>query len=161
LKKKTHNRPHSAPFLPFHPALADWTSLLIIKAAERLRSSFSDRLSELELEPKHYGILFLLRNCGSLSQVEIGEWMNIDRAPMVQIVDRLEQQGLVERKQNPQDRRLNAIALTQKGEAVLVRGTEIAKAVEDEFFAKLPASDRQQLHQLLTRLLESDLKKID
>lgn len=141
--------------MPLHPALARWTSVLLVKAADEIRRSFSDRLNILDIGPKHYGILFLLAYQEPLSQVELGHRMEIDRAPMVQLIDRLEQLGLVKRTPNPRDRRAHAILLTDKGREVLEQATELARTVEAEFFAPLSVEEREQLNVLLNRLMAS------
>lgn len=148
---KKHSTEHSA-FLPLRSALAKWTSVLLIKAADRLRHLFASYLTSLDIHPKHYGILFLLDEQGPLSQVEIGQQMGIDRAPMVQFIDYLEQLGLLERLPNPSDRRSYAITLTPKGQAFLKQATELARTVEAEFLSPLSVKERKQLHSLLTRL---------
>lgn len=128
--------------------------MLAIKVAERLNDLFTSYLITLDMRPKHYGILSLLAEQGPLSQVEIGQQMEIDRAPMVQHIDHLEQLGLVERKPNPTDRRSYAITLTSKGQEYLQQATEFAIEAESEFFTPLSIEERQQLHSLLTRLLQ-------
>lgn len=151
---KKHSTEERSKFLPLRPAQAKSTSVVAIKVAERLQDLFSTNLTVLEIRPKHYGILSLLGEQGPLSQAEIGQQVEIDRAPMVQHIDYLEQMGLVERKPNPSDRRSYAITLTPKGLDYLQRATEIAIAAESEFFAPLSPEERQQLHSLLTRLLQ-------
>ncbi|WP_158265974.1 MarR family winged helix-turn-helix transcriptional regulator [Chroococcidiopsis sp. CCALA 051] len=150
MKKNTGER---STFLPLRPALAKWTSVLLIKAADRLRHSFTSHLSPLEIHPKHYGILFLLDEQGPLSQAEIAQQVEVDRALMVQFIDRLEQLELVERMPNPSDRRSYAVTLTHKGQEFLKQATELARTAESEFLAPLSPEERQQLHDLLTRLL--------
>lgn len=78
--------------------------------------------------------------------------MGIDRAPMVQFIDHLEQLGLLERLPNPSDRRSYAITLTPKGQEFLEQATELARTVETEFLSPLSVKERKQLHSLLTRL---------
>lgn len=126
--------------------------MLLIEAADRLRYLFANSLKPLDIQPKHYGILFLLDEQGPLSQVEIGQQMGIDRAPMVQFIDSLEQLGLLERLPNPSDRRSYAITLTPKGQELLKQATELARTIETEFLSPLSIEERKQLHSLLARL---------
>lgn len=127
--------------------------MLLIKAADRLRHSFTSYLTSLEIHPKHYGILVLLDGQGPLSQAEIAHQMEVDRALMVQFIDRLEQLELVERLPNPTDRRSYAVTLTRKGQEFLKQATELARTAESEFLTPLSDEERQQLHNLLSRLL--------
>jgi DNA-binding MarR family transcriptional regulator len=152
LKKHAANR---STFIPFHPALSGWTGVLLVKAADEIRNAFGDRLAALGIGTKHFGILFTLDRKGAISQVELGQHMRIDRAPMVQHIDFLEGLGLVERTNNPRDRRAHAILLTEKGRKVLADATEIARQIETEFFAPLSIEQRQQLNSLLNQLMAS------
>jgi DNA-binding MarR family transcriptional regulator len=141
-------------FLPGHPALSAWTSVLLNKAADKTQSLFQRHLTELGIEIRHYGILFLIGQQGPLSQIELGQQLQIDRALMVQCIDHLESRQWVKRAPNPSDRRSHAITLTTEGQTILAQATAQAEAVEAEFLSPLSERERQQLHRLLTRLLE-------
>ncbi|MBD3882695.1 MarR family transcriptional regulator [Phormidium tenue FACHB-886] len=145
---------HRSTFLPLHPALAEITSVLLVEAADRTRHLFSDSLAPLKIQVKHFGILFLLAQQGSLSQVQLGKQLEVDRALIVRFVDYLEQLGVVQRTPNPTDRRSHIIVLTTKGNELLAQATDLARTCEEEFLAPLSEREQRQLHRLLARLLE-------
>jgi DNA-binding MarR family transcriptional regulator len=87
--------------------------------------------------------------------VELGQQMGIDRAPMVQHIDYLEQRGLVKRTLNPRDRRAHQLMLTDKGREVLAQALALARRVEAEVLAPLSAEEQAQLNHLMNRLLAS------
>lgn len=87
--------------------------------------------------------------------MELGQQLGIDRAPMVQHIDYLEQRGLVKRTPNPQDRRAYALMLVNKGQETLVQALELAHRVEAELLAPLSAEEQAQLNHLMNRLLAS------
>lgn len=129
--------------------------MLLIVAADEVRRLFREYLAPLDIQSKHFVILFLLANQGAMSQVEIGQATGVARAPMVQLIDHLEQRGLAERTPNPSDRRAHAVQITEKGREVLAQANEVASRVEAEIHAHLSAEERQQLNYLLNRLLGS------
>ncbi|MGL5836014.1 MAG: MarR family winged helix-turn-helix transcriptional regulator [Waterburya sp.] len=153
MNKRTDN--HS-PFLPQHPILAKWNGILLIKAAERTRELFNEKLKNLDLHSKHFGILFWLSQQDAQSQVELGERMKIDRAPMVQLIDHLEKQGLVERTPHRSDRRAHAIRITDSGREIYQQALQIAANIEAEVFSSLSQAERQQLNVLLNRIMENN-----
>lgn len=153
MRKRTYK--HSN-FLPQHPALAKWNSVLLIKAADRTRDLFNEYLKSLNLQSKHFGILFWLSKQGARSQVELGQQMEIDRTPMVQLIDYLEKQGLVERTPHPSDRRAHAVKITDAGQKVYLQAFQIAAMVEEEIFGSLSQVERQQLNILLNRMMGND-----
>ncbi len=135
--------------------MAKSTSFLLVKAGDKSRDLFSYYLTSLDIRLNHFAILFRLANQGLLSQVELGQQLGIDRAPMVQHIDYLEQRGLVKRTPNPQDRRAYALMLVDKGQETLVQALELAHRVEAELLAPLSAEEQAQLNHLMNRLLAS------
>jgi DNA-binding MarR family transcriptional regulator len=73
---------------------------------------------------------------------------------MVAIVDELEQRGLVERRPDPDDRRVHALYLTGAGRKLLARGRKIAAEHEAELTRGMSAADRKALVALLQRVVE-------
>jgi DNA-binding MarR family transcriptional regulator len=153
LNKRSKN---SSGFLPQHPVLAKWNSVLLIKIADRTRDLFNESLKSLDLHSKHFGILFWLSQLDAQSQVDLGEKMNINRAPMVQLIDYLEKQGFVERTPHPSDRRAHAIKITKNGREIYQQALQIAANVEAEIFGSLSQIERQQLNTLLNKLIKNN-----
>jgi DNA-binding MarR family transcriptional regulator len=83
----------------------------------------------------------------------IAELLCIDGSSVTWIVDRLEERGLVERRSDPDDRRVRLVALTSEGRRV--RDELAAKmAVPPAPIAALPAADQRALRDILRRALE-------
>ena len=74
---------------------------------------------------------------------------------MVALVDHLEEAGLVERRPDPEDRRVRGLYLTRKGRAVLERAGKIAIDYETRLCAGINREEREQLIDLLQKLQES------
>ncbi len=71
------------------------------------------------------------------------------------LVDRLEQRGLIERRVDPNDRRVKRIALTPEGEQV--RDRMMARLYEPpEAIRRLSRAEQQQLRDLLHKALAGD-----
>ncbi len=102
---------------------ADYETLAEFRYSLRQYLRFSKNAVEtagLTLQ-QHQAMLFIIGYPGR-EQVTIGELaerLQIKHHSAVGLVDRLEEQGLVERKQNPEDRRQVLIGLTEKGTRVL------------------------------------------
>lgn len=65
--------------------------------------------------PGQIGILLVLENVGQTSMGDLSQTLEIDNAAITRLVDKLEKQGLVERRINPDDRRQILIAPTATG----------------------------------------------
>ena len=73
-----------------------------------------------DLSPSQFNILNLLRlQPEGLSQVELSRQLLMHRSNVTGLVDRLEQRGLLVRREVPDDRRAYRVALTSKGLALV------------------------------------------
>jgi DNA-binding MarR family transcriptional regulator len=63
--------------------------------------------------------LFLIANKGSTNFRKLAEALGVTPSNVTGIVDRLEEQGLVSRTQNPEDRREMTLQATDKGKALV------------------------------------------
>ncbi|MGE5405433.1 MAG: MarR family winged helix-turn-helix transcriptional regulator [Candidatus Saccharibacteria bacterium] len=73
-------------------------------------------------------VLFSLLENDGLTLTEVGARSKIENSTLTTMVDRLEKDGLVERRLDPQDRRMVRLFITDQGrelaEAVLSKGAE-------------------------------------
>ena len=138
------------PSLP--PSLAVWTGYLFSRAAQQCQELFESLMEPDRIRGRHFRVLAVLGEGESLSQLEVGERVGIDRNTMVLLIDDLEGRGLVARRRDPEDRRAHRVSLTETGRNILARGTEMARRTNDEVLAPLAPDERAQLHALLSRL---------
>ena len=76
------------------------------------------RQMEVPLTPEQFILIDLLWNQGSMSQQQLADQMQKDKNSVTKLVDALEREGFVVRKQNRQDRRSNTLVLTEKAEGL-------------------------------------------
>ncbi len=135
------------------PAELVASSLFLLKRlgfAAKQRSL--DEYEQAGLSPYHHAILALLDEGLPETQAAIADALGYDRGTLVGLLDELEEQKLVERKRDPDDRRRHLVRLTADGKRTLGRLRALAKRVEDEFLAPLDAEQREALHALLLDL---------
>jgi MarR family transcriptional regulator, lower aerobic nicotinate degradation pathway regulator len=119
-------------------------------AKERAMAAYE----ETGLRPYHHGILILLGEGSRETQGSIADALGYDRGQLVGLLDELEEQGLVERQRDPNDRRRHLVRLTREGKRMLRRLRALSRQIEDEFLAPLSEKERANLHALLLRLAE-------
>ncbi len=119
-------------------------------AKERAMAAYE----ETGLHPYHHGILILLGEGSRETQGSIADALGYDRGQLVGLLDELEEQGLVERQRDPNDRRRHLVRLTREGKRMLRRLRALSRQIEDEFLAPLSEKERANLHALLLRLAE-------
>jgi DNA-binding MarR family transcriptional regulator len=113
---------------------------------------FGRSVGQADISPPQLGALLLIEANPGMSQSAVAEALRFDRSTLVQIVDRLEERGLVKRESSVRDRRSHALALTPPGAKLLVRLKELLRAHEDEIASSLDAEERATLIRLLERL---------
>jgi DNA-binding MarR family transcriptional regulator len=101
-----------------------------------------------------YGALTTLDVEPGLDQQSLAARIGIDKVSAGQLIDRLEEDGLVERLPHPTDRRARALHLTALGLALRRRLQPAALAAQDRILAPLGVEERGPLIELLTRIIE-------
>jgi DNA-binding MarR family transcriptional regulator len=74
---------------------------------------------DVDILPVHIGIMKQLYEAGTLHVAEIGDRLYIARPQMTRLIDKLADQGIVERHTDTADRRMVNILLTEKGKTTL------------------------------------------
>ena len=128
------------------------TGFLLKRLGWTIKERAHEALESTGLSPQHHAVLSLLdeRACGA--QGAIADALGYDRSQLVGLLDELEEQGLIARKRDPEDRRRHVVKLTPAGGEALTELRAVAKTIEKEFLAPLSAEERRTLHSLLQRL---------
>jgi MarR family 2-MHQ and catechol resistance regulon transcriptional repressor len=109
---------------------------------------------DVDISPLHFEIMALLKEAGTLHLAGIGERLNIARAQMTHLIDRLVSLGIVERQMNTTDRRMTNIMLTGKGAAVLEEHEVNMKNAIKDTLSCLTKEDLESLSDSLRKLRE-------
>ncbi|MGA9662819.1 MarR family winged helix-turn-helix transcriptional regulator [Pseudomonas hunanensis] len=102
-------------------------------------------LKPLGLTQPQFAILavcgWLTRDCEQITQHGIANFTGMDRMHISQIVSRLERDGLIEKRIDPQDQRANLLSLSKEGLAQLRIAMPVVEAFDREFFLKIASRD--------------------
>jgi DNA-binding MarR family transcriptional regulator len=107
---------------------------------------------DMDISPLHFEIMLLLKEAGTLHAAGISERLNIARAQMTHLIDRLVGLGMVERQLNTADRRMTNIMLTGKGTAVLEEHEIKIRNAIREALSCLAGEDLESLADSLRKL---------
>jgi DNA-binding MarR family transcriptional regulator len=125
---------------------------LLSSLGAAVAAGFRERLAPVTLEPREFAVMRWVGAQAGQSQQALGEKARIPASRMVAVIDRLEERGLLERRQNPDDRRARALFLTERGRQLLGEAIELAIAYERDLCAGLDDAGREQLIDRLTRI---------
>ncbi len=129
-------------------------AFLLAQLGAHAASQFAERLGVLELTPADAGILRMLRIQAGLSQQELAARLQIHPSRLVAILDNLEKRGFVERRANPDDRRLYSLHLTPAGGKILEKIGSVARQHQEALLSSLNAEERNTLATLLLRIAD-------
>jgi DNA-binding MarR family transcriptional regulator len=101
--------------------------------------------------PRGYHTLGAVIRGDHPSQLALANWLGIDRTVMTYLLDDLVAAGLVERQQNPTDRRQRRIVATPQGIRARAELESKIRQAEDELLGPLEDHERETLRDLLTR----------
>ena len=110
-------------------------------------------LEPLGITGREAAVLRAIADRYPVSQGEIAAAMNVDRTTMVALIDDLQGKGLVRRRQDPDDRRKNAVELTDAGRDAVAQAAVAVELAERDFLGPLSAAEAAQFKRMLRALL--------
>ena len=125
---------------------------LLMKAHTNLSRYILAQASSLSLTPGQPKVLDFLQKAGEADQKTIAAYCEIEPATAGSILLRMEQAGLIVRRQKPGNRRSLFVSLTDKGAAAAQAMTGVFHEAEEKALAGWQEADIQALKTMLTRL---------
>lgn len=107
---------------------------------------FEHLTRDLPLTGTQLRLLVYLRREPGMTQTELADLLQIEKAPLGRLLDRLESGGWIERRPDPQDRRAKRVHATQKFDTIEPR---ITQTVVGLFRDSLTGVSREELARLL------------
>lgn len=108
----------------------------------------SDGCSLLHLETMRF-----IAERGAPSMGELAEYLRASKPTVSALAESLHDDGLVERRSDPRDRRKTLLRLSQAGEATLRRAGQRRERAVERLFAPLPGRDRESLARMLAFII--------
>jgi MarR family transcriptional regulator for hemolysin len=119
------------------------------ETAHALRRAFDRRAAGLGVTRAQWKVLFRLNRTPGLRQVELADMLDIEPITLCRIIDRLEENGLVERTRDPADRRAWRLELTAASQPLIAKLTAVAAVLVDEAFAGIGDQDIETVRRVL------------
>jgi DNA-binding MarR family transcriptional regulator len=115
---------------------------------------------ESGLSMSNFGAIFHIHRIGSCGVTEIGEHLGVTSAAASQMLDRLVDQGLIERSEDPEDRRVKRIQLTEDGRRVYEQGIQARQSWMEDLDASLSQDEKKTIATALETMI-ARVKKLD
>lgn len=125
---------------------------LILRMLRRklIRTTLAGIVADINLP--HFEIMKVLQEEGTLHVAEIGKKLQIAKAQMTHLIDRLVELGLVARQMGDADRRTLNIALTEHGRKLMEEHETNLVTAAREYMASLTDADLEDLSESLKNL---------
>ena len=133
--------------------LDEFTGYVVRRAQIWMFQDFKRALKELDMTPAQFAVMKIVAANPGIAQARVAEVLCIERARLVQMLDRLEAPDLITRVRSTTDRRSHALHLTSAGARMLERLEQRVEAHERNVVARLGAKGKSDLLRLLVPFL--------
>jgi DNA-binding MarR family transcriptional regulator len=130
----------------------DTFGFLIHDVARLLRKNFNRRVQSFGLTLEQCRAILHLSRREGIQQVDLAELLEIKPITLARLLDKLQENGLIERRPNPDDRRAFCLYMTPAGHTALKKINAIGGATRADANGDIPVRDLDKLNALLSRL---------
>lgn len=124
----------------------------IADATRLLRRTFNLRVQKFGVTGAQWRVIAYLMRREGVTQVEIAEELDDDKAAIGRTIERLERLGLVQRENCAEDGRAKRVFLTPAAMEMGLAIKDVAEATYAEILESLPPAERPQLMAMLTTI---------
>jgi DNA-binding MarR family transcriptional regulator len=132
--------------------LADIVGFHIRLAHVAVYRHFTETFSDIELTQKQVSVLWLVDDHPGISQIAVGQRLQMDRATTMTIVNRLQERGFLRRERSTSDARKQALFLTPEGGEALVAAKGCIAEHEAWLKGRFTADEVKKLVEMLARI---------
>lgn len=116
---------------------------------------FKRSMDDWGLSPSQLNAMMRLYHNGHCGVTGLSEHLGISNAASSQLIDRLVKLGLLERTEDPSDRRVKQIALSAQGRAMIEKGIETRARWMEELTEALTPGEQAAIIQALKLLTDA------
>ena len=113
---------------------------------------FTETFADLDLTQKQVSVMWLVGDHPGISQIEVGQRLQMDRATTMTIVNRLQEREFLRRERSTSDARKQALFLTKAGSEALVTARGCIAAHEAWLKSRFTPDEVKKLVEMLARI---------
>ncbi len=154
--RRNRTDPEPPGFDPAKQALWSRPGFLVRRLNQIHYALFFEECRSENITPVQYGILTALSLNPWLDQTQIGLELGLDRTTTADVIKRLQERGLVERRVNPEDRRSRQALITKEGLRVMGALQMGMLRSQRRLLEPLTPRNREIFMKLLSQLVEAN-----
>lgn len=136
-----------------NPRFRNWISVL--RAEKAVIKTLARELAPLDLKIAQLDMLMNLYRHPGMSQRELAKRLLVGRSNITMLLPQLEKQSLLTRETDPGDKRVMRLALTPKGEELLMRALDIYTGLIDRVMDQASDSQCDTVGTVMRRIAET------
>jgi MarR family transcriptional regulator, transcriptional regulator for hemolysin len=117
----------------------------VVDVARMLRTYADQRARQFGISRAQWTVLVRLQRCEGLKQSELAEMLELQPISLTRLLDRLESNGLIERRADPNDRRANRLHLTPAARPLLKRLGALGDGLMETVLQNVGEAAQEQL----------------
>jgi MarR family transcriptional regulator for hemolysin len=135
-------------------------TFLLREVARRFVLRFEEHARAISLTLPQCKALVRLESNEGVSQARLAELADVDPMTMVRILDRMEAEGLLERRLDPADRRARCLYLTAKARPLLAEIQRLGEITRSEVFSGIHKKELDAFLDVLERI-DANLSRLE
>ena len=135
---------------PFYSTFHEWIGLFM----HRSMQGTIHYAKENGLSMSMLGTLFHLNRRGHAGVSDLGQHLGVSSAAASQMLDRLVEEGLIERTEDPDDRRMKKISLTEKGCRIYQESLSARMRWLEELESQLSEGEKETIRSALQLMID-------
>jgi len=141
---------------PFKTTFKEWMKIFMHSSMRGDRHYAREK----GLSRSMIGTLFHLNHRGHAGVTDLSEHLGVSSAAASQMLEHLVEEGLIQREEDPDDRRMKKITLTDKGNQVMKESINARLGWFDELSENLSEEEKKQISTAINMLIEKT-KELD
>lgn len=130
--------------------------MAIGETARYWRTKLNERLRPLGLSQARWMVLLHLSKRGDgVVQKALAEWLGIEGPTLVRILDRMTEDGWIERRESTTDRRAKTVHLTKQSCAVIKQINKVAAQLRRELLADIDPTEIETCLRVLQQIKQT------
>lgn len=129
--------------------------LRVTRSARLLERAFNQAMTEAGGSAPMWQILIACKQHGGWNQNELAGSIGIRGATLTHHLNALEEQGLITRRRDPENRRVHIVELTAAGETMFGRLRQVAMSFDRTLRRGIPADERATFERVLDNLVDN------
>lgn len=112
----------------------------------------NNSIEDLDINASQIPFLFHIQKHSNISQEELSYNFNIDKGAVARALRKMEDQNIIQREIDDENRRRYKLSLTKKGELISKKIIKIIDIWENRIYDKISYLSKEELHELLKQI---------